>query len=205
MGVKVGVHIHMHMHTCMHMYAHARMHMHIWSIHFEHVCQHSNARPSDPHHHPRMPECSALDPGPWPNRGAQLTLSAGRKAVLAIAIAVPPPRNPPPGVVAADAGAAAPCEDGTLSVEWDWAVEGLDVDFGARFVPSGGVAVEVVPVTRHFSSVGPVEGQFVVPPGCKRGVLEITFSNYYSYLRSKTVSYRLTLPDGVTAPTPRIV
>jgi len=137
----------------------------------------------------------------------RLTLSAGRKAVLAIAIAAPPPRNPPPAGLAADAGAAdaVPCEDGSLSVEWDWAVEGLDIDFSARFVPSGGVAVEVVPVTRHSSSAGPVEGQFMAPPGCERGVLEITFSNYYSYLRSKTVSYRLTLPDGVTAPTPRIV
>ena len=31
-----------------------------------------------------------------------------------------------------------------------------------------------------------------------RGTLKLEWSNYFSYLRSKSVNYRLQLPDGVT-------
>ena len=79
------------------------------------------------------------------------------------------------------------------------------MEFSARLMPSGASPVEVAPITRHDVSEGPVEGHYELPEGIDLGVLELTFSNYYSYLRSKTLTYRLMLPAGVPEPKPHIV
>ena len=120
----------------------------------------------------------------------RLDIPAGKKATIAILLARPqggPPFSP-------------------HVVEWDWGLEAYDLDFGVRFVPTGGGApLEAVPTTRHDGATGPVVGRFELPPGCERGVLELCFSNYYSYLRSKAVTYRLVLPPHTTEPKPLLV
>ena len=81
--------------------------------------------------------------------------------------------------------------------EWDWALEGYDVDFSATFTDVLKTKkVTVVAEARHSAKDGPVEGRFVVPYGngtLGGGTLRLEWSNYFSYLRSKSVNYRLQL------------
>ena len=147
-----------------------------------------------------------------------LALPAGKKAVFAIAIAQPA-EEPPAGAAAAGAAATAPPPK--VVVEWDWAVEAYDVEWSVRFTPaaagargggggnggggSGGAApggYDVVATTRHAASSGPAEGRFELPEGCAAGVLELTLSNGYSMLRSKSLTWKLVTPKGVAAPKP---
>ncbi|KAL7539562.1 hypothetical protein ACHAWF_008519 [Thalassiosira exigua] len=89
-------------------------------------------------------------------------------------------------------------EEQAVVVGWDWYVEGRDVDFSARFVPSSKYAAAPIWVVRkaRHNSDGPVEGEFRLPAGCGAGTLELAFSNEYSYLRGKVVTYKLTLPPN---------
>lgn len=86
--------------------------------------------------------------------------------------------------------------------EWDWAVEARDVDFSATFTPDAPPSspLVVVATARHMAADGPVEGRFALPAGCRGGRLELRWSNAFSYLRSKAISYRLVLPDDAEAP-----
>ena len=89
--------------------------------------------------------------------------------------------------------------------EWDWALESRDVDFSATFSPDGGgPAVTITPDTRHSATDGPIEGRYALPAGCEGGTLHLQWSNAYSYLRGKSISYRLVLPDGSEVPQPVI-
>lgn len=84
-------------------------------------------------------------------------------------------------------------------MSWDWYLEERDIDFGARFVPSvkSRPPIEVVLNTRHDAG-SPVLGSFCLPAGCEGGTLELTFSNVYSYLRGKVVTYKLKLPSNAS-------
>ena len=88
-----------------------------------------------------------------------------------------------------------------MVAEWDWALEGREVDFSVTFTPdaAGSSTVTVAKSARHLASDGPVEGRFALPDGCAGGMLRLEFSNYFSYLRQKVVNYRLSLPDGCVA------
>ena len=62
-------------------------------------------------------------------------------------------------------------------------------------------ALTLAPMARHDATGGPAQGHHQLPNDRKGGELVLEFSNYFSYLRSKQISYRLTLPDGADAPT----
>ena len=89
-----------------------------------------------------------------------------------------------------------------VAAAWDWAPDARDLDFSVTFkADSAQNALIVTPMARHDAASGPVEGRFEMPGGCEGGTLTLEFSNYFSYLRSKSLSYRLTLPDGADEPT----
>ena len=113
----------------------------------------------------------------------QLALPAGYKATLLLRM---------------EQGAAA-------TVSWDWALESRDVDFSAAFQPDGGGAqVTIAAQTRHVVADGPGEGKFVLPEGCSAGSLTLEWSNCHSYLRAKSVAYRMVLSNGEEPPKPVI-
>jgi len=103
---------------------------------------------------------------------ATLSLPAGRAAVFSITL-------------------ARTADEATSTVEWDWALEARDIDFGVRWTAAAGEPVELHPTSRHAAAAGPVEGSFELPEGCESGLLELTLSNRFSYFRSKAVSYRI--------------
>ena len=109
-----------------------------------------------------------------------LSLPAGRRAELTVRISGP--------------------------AEWDWALEGRDVDYSATFTPDKAAkpsrwpAVVITPETRHEAAAGPVEGRCALPDGCESGVLVLSWSNAHSYLRSKALTYRVQLANGAEAP-----
>jgi len=94
------------------------------------------------------------------------------------------------------------------AAQWDWALETRDVDFSATFTPDdGGSAPSPTPIaqeTRYLASEGPVEGRFALPPGSAGGTLRLCWSNYFSFVRGKTLSYRLELPPDADTPDVKI-
>ena len=72
---------------------------------------------------------------------------------------------------------------------WDWAVEARDVEFSATFLAADAEAVLVVAARLHAAAAGPVEGRFCAPAA---GVLRLQWSNAHSYVRKKTLSFRVT-------------
>jgi hypothetical protein len=148
----------------------------------------------------------------------RLTIPARKHALIAITLSRPTPiarsselvddKTGTEAVLPSAAAATAAAEPaGAVSAEWDWALEARDVEYAVRFVPAehGAAPIEVVPTTRHLASNGPVEGRFTLPDSCAAGMLELSFSNTYSMLRTKMITYKLTLPDGVSSPTPQLV
>ena len=143
-----------------------------------------------------------------------VTIAAGARASLSARLVAPPANDASSqarGAPPADAGIASEGEGSPNGVigavaaeavaEWDWALEGREVDFSASFTPDepGAKSVAIVPEGRHLAADGPVEGRFSLPPGCTGGTLRFEWSNYFSYLRQKVVNYRLSLPPGCAA------
>jgi hypothetical protein len=84
---------------------------------------------------------------------------------------------------------------------WYWSLADRDVDFSATFTPEdGGAPIIVAAERRHLAVDGEVDGRFALPAGCKAGELCLEFSNAHSYLRSKSVTCRVVLPEGASAP-----
>eukprot|EP00966_Prymnesium_polylepis_P158416 3661951-Prymnesium_polylepis.1 len=83
------------------------------------------------------------------------------------------------------------------SVEWEWLVESRGVDFTVSFEPSAPTAsgapatVQVVPTYHHDASGGPAEGRYERQADASPGVLELCWSNYGSYMLSRSVAYRV--------------
>ena len=87
-----------------------------------------------------------------------------------------------------------------VAAAWDWAPDARDLDFSVTFkADSAQNALIVTPMARHDAASGPVEGRFEMPGGCEGGTLTLEFSNYFSYLRSKSL-YRRPCPMGRTNP-----
>ena len=124
-----------------------------------------------------------------------MTVPAGYRASLSVHVQ-------PRGADDAASGESAPPSGGAsdVIVDWDWALEGREIDFSVTFTADGASAkpLVVVPEARHVASDGPIEGRFVLPDGCT-GVLRLEWSNYFSYLRQRVVNYRVGLPDGCSA------
>jgi len=123
----------------------------------------------------------------------RVDVPAGRKVRLSIGLS----RHSSEG---SGSGGADDAEDEPIGVSWDWCLDERDIDFGARFVPSvksSRPPIEVVSNGRHDAG-SPVRGSFCLPAGCEGGTLELTFSNVYSYLRGKVVTYKLVLPPNVS-------
>lgn len=107
---------------------------------------------------------------------AQISIAAGRRAMLTVDM---------------QRGSVA-------TVEWDWSLDGKDIDFSVAFTPAGRVTARdaVVPEHCYLASDGPCDGQYTLPAGCDGGQLILTWSNYRSYMRSKAISYRVVLPGS---------
>eukprot|EP00565_Helicotheca_tamesis_P005358 CAMPEP_0185735250 /NCGR_PEP_ID=MMETSP1171-20130828/24688_1 /TAXON_ID=374046 /ORGANISM="Helicotheca tamensis, Strain CCMP826" /LENGTH=693 /DNA_ID=CAMNT_0028405473 /DNA_START=3 /DNA_END=2084 /DNA_ORIENTATION=+ len=106
-----------------------------------------------------------------------LNVSAGKKAVIYIEMQ----------------------DSSDITVEWDWFLADRDIDFDVRFKPkSGNYESEVVPVVRKSYENGHVEGSFRLEGGKAGDVLQLTFSNAYSYLRGKVVTYKVKFPTTAT-------
>lgn len=143
----------------------------------------------------------------------QLNIAAAHSATLAILVR-------PPGECGEEDGgdeaaqaseAAAAVEDGAAqgqpTVKWDWSLAGYELDFSARFEPSGAGEPRAVAFTRRCASCdGPFEGSFTLPKEATGGgVLTLVWSNYFSYVRGKQLSYRIAMPRGTgEAPEPQL-
>mmetsp|Transcript_10802 Transcript_10802/g.16587 ORF Transcript_10802/g.16587 Transcript_10802/m.16587 type:complete len:692 (+) Transcript_10802:183-2258(+) len=112
-----------------------------------------------------------------------LNIPAGKKAVLKIELDSIP-------------------ESISKPIYWDWFLQDRDIDFDASFCPKNSYGSEIAPTSRRSAEDGPVQGTFDVPSDCKNGgVLQLTFSNSYSYLRGKVVTYKLKLPPKAVCST----
>mmetsp|Transcript_8253 Transcript_8253/g.11986 ORF Transcript_8253/g.11986 Transcript_8253/m.11986 type:complete len:698 (+) Transcript_8253:143-2236(+) len=90
----------------------------------------------------------------------------------------------------------------TVPIGWDWFLQDRDIDFDASFLPKNSYGREIAPKTRHYVNNGPVEGTFDLSAEDKDGgILQLTFSNSYSYIRGKVVTYKLSLPPKAIVST----
>ena len=88
------------------------------------------------------------------------------------------------------------------TARWDWAVEARDVEFSATFLAADAEAVLVVAARLHAAAAGPVEGRFCAPAA---GVLRLQWSNAHSYVRKKTLSFRVTVGGVAEARNAEVV
>lgn len=92
-------------------------------------------------------------------------------------------------------------------VHWEWQLDQKDIDFAVLLLDQDEREVQVVrPKERHMAQQR-VRGSFIVPdrdvgPGEQGGVLSLMWNNEYSWVRSKTVDYTLTMlhPHGDNPP-----
>lgn len=115
-----------------------------------------------------------------------LTIPAGKKAVLTIELQ----HNS--------------ASTTTMPISWDWFLQDRDIDFDASFLPKNSFGREIVPTTRHYVDNGHVEGRFDLSAEDKDGgggILQLTFSNSYSYIRGKVVTYKLNFPPTAIVST----
>mmetsp|Transcript_67575 Transcript_67575/g.100213 ORF Transcript_67575/g.100213 Transcript_67575/m.100213 type:complete len:394 (-) Transcript_67575:158-1339(-) len=84
-----------------------------------------------------------------------------------------------------------------FNVGWDWFLQDRDIDFNVRFKPKGGkYQRDIVKKTRQTAESRHVEGSFASEGGEGGDILELTFSNKYSFLRGKTIIYKLDFPTN---------
>lgn len=122
---------------------------------------------------------------------SSVDVPAGRSAKVAVRIG--------DDTDAAGADAVAVGGGGARTIEWDWSIEHYEVDFSASWTADGGRPELISPDARHAAADGPVEGRLDVPRG-GAGTLTLRWSNEFSYVRAKAVSYRLVLPGSMRAP-----
>jgi len=86
------------------------------------------------------------------------------------------------------------------SVSCEWELADHDINFGVRFEPTdpASESLEILPTNSHTAADGPVHNTFEVPQG-SIGRLLIVWDNSHSYLRSKSVTFRVLPADVLEA------